>query len=124
MDFGISDHRSQMKIMIPQKTQIRNKAIGGRPEKSKQKRANAAADVFDELNGDEKATLETLKAKTSLLMTVKHENDSLLFGEDEEEGRGPAKVEKSVKLLAKVFGSKSKASSILEGLEIRSRRER
>ena len=31
-------------------------------------------------------------------------------------GRGPAKVEKSVKLLAKVFGSKSKASSILEGL--------
>ena len=101
----LSDHSESDEDYDPTKDADRDKdeeegaeirPLEGALKRVSRKRANAAADVFDELNGDEKATLETLKAKTSLLMTVKHENDSLLFGEaegeegeeNEEEGKG------------------------------------
>ena len=88
----LSDHSESDEDYDPTKDTDRDKdeeegaeirPLEGALKRVSRKRANAAEDVFNKLNGDEQATLEALKAKTSLLMTVKHENDSLLFGEAE-----------------------------------------
>ena len=125
----LSDHSESDEDYDPTKDAERDKdeeegaeirPLEGALKRVSRKRANAAEDVFNQLNGEEKASLKALKARTALVMTAKHENDSLLGGEagrkKAKKSKGPAKVEKREKLLAKVFGSKSKASSIISGL--------
>ena len=125
----LSDHSESDEDYDPTKDAERDKdeedgaeirPLEGALKRVSRKRANAAEDVFNQLNGEEEASLKALKARTALVMTAKHENDSLLGGEagrkKAKKSKGPAKVEKREKLLAKVFGSKSKASSIISGL--------
>ena len=128
----LSDHSESDEDYDPSKDVERDKdeeegaeirPLEGALKKVNRRRLNAAQDMFDALNGDEQATLKILKAKTALVMTAKHENDSFLGvvassagGKKSKKKKGPAKVDKRAKLLTKVFGSKSKASSIMAGL--------
>ena len=129
----LSDHSESDEDYDPTKDAERDKEeeegapirpLEGALRNVSRKRANAAEDIFKKLKGEEKATLSTLREKTSLVMSAKHEDDSLLgisSGSKKEKGKGkvkkaPAKVDKRAKLLAKAFGSKMKASSIILGI--------